>query len=172
MLLSKSFVKLVISTDPAYYAKAIQLYIIQNEEKKMKALIPLILFTFLFAGCAGSPYQLAQMDSAQLSQVSDYDLLGSLSNTAFRNEMMFDEAKARGLLTDSDIRLVKKGKLKSGMSENTLIATWGHPLKIETNSWRSETVKQYIYGFNTKYSSQTYVIVNRGTVRSWHTKKK
>jgi len=86
--------------------------------------------------------------------------------------MMFKEAKARGLLTNSDIRIVKKGKLKRGMSVNTLIATKGHPLTIETNSWKSETIQQYIYGFKTKYSSQTYVIVNRGTVRSWHTKKK
>jgi len=140
--------------------------------KSIKTLIPLILFMFLLTGCAGSPYQLAKMDSAQLAQVSDYDLLGSLSNTAYRNEMMFKEAKARGLLTNSDIRIVKRGKLKTGMTVNTLIATKGHPLKIETNSWRSETIQQYIYGFKTKYSSQTYVIVNRGTVRSWHTKKK
>ena len=138
----------------------------------MKSLLPLILFTFLLTGCAGSPYQLAKMDNAQLSQVSDYDLLGSLSNIAYRNDMMFKEAKTRGLLTDSDIRLVKKGKLRAGMTENTLIATKGHPLKIETNSWKSETIKQYIYGFKTKYTSQTYVIVNRGKVRSWHTKKK
>jgi hypothetical protein len=138
----------------------------------MKTLLSLILFTFLLTGCAGSPYQLAKMDQAQLSQVSDYDLLGSLSNIAYRNEMMFKEAKARGLLTDSDIRIVKRGKLKTGMSVNTLIATKGHPLKIETNSWRSETIQQYIYGFKTKYLSQTYVIVNSGTVRSWHTKKK
>ena len=140
--------------------------------KSIKTLIPLILFMFLLTGCAGSPYQLAKMDSAQLSQVSNYDLLGSLSNIAYRNEMMFKEAKARGLLTDSDIRIVKRGKLRTGMTVNTLIATKGHPLKIETNSWRSETIQQYIYGFKTKYSSQTYVIVNRGTVRSWHTKKK
>lgn len=140
--------------------------------KSIKTLIPLILFMFLLTGCAGSPYQLAKMDSAQLSQVSNYDLLGSLSNIAYRNEMMFKEAKARGLLTDSDIRIVKRGKLRTGMTVNTLIATKGHPLKIETNSWRSEKIQQYIYGFKTKYSSQTYVIVNRGTVRSWHTKKK
>ncbi len=138
----------------------------------MKNLVSFILCTLLLIGCAGSPYQIAQMDQAQLSQVSDYDLLGSLSNIAVRTDMMFAEAKSRGLLTDSDIRIVKKGKLKKGMTENTLIATWGQPLQIKIDSWQSETIKQYRYGFNTKYSSETYVIVNRGTVRSWHTKKK
>ncbi|MCP3901429.1 MAG: hypothetical protein GY707_17120 [Desulfobacteraceae bacterium] len=137
----------------------------------MKTLVILILSTFLLIGCAGSPYQLAKMDSNQLSQVSDHDLLGSLSNSAYRNDMMFQEAKTRGLLTDNDIRLVKKGKLKSGMSVNTLIATKGHPIKIETNTWKSETIQQYIYGFETKYSSQTYVIISRGKVKGWHTKK-
>ena len=139
---------------------------------RLITLYTLILFSFLLIGCVGSPYQTAQLNRAQLTEISDYQLLGSLSNTAFRNEMMFNEAKARGLLTDSDIRLAKKGKLKKGMTENTLIATWGHPLQIKIDSWQSETIKQYIYGFDTKYSSQTYVIVNRGTVRSWHTKKK
>ncbi len=137
----------------------------------MKTLVTLILSAFLLIGCAGSPYQLAKMDSNQLSQVSDHDLLGSLSNTAYRNNMMFQEAKTRGLLTDNDIHIVKKGKLKTGMSVNTLIATKGHPIKIETNTWKSETIQQYIYGFETKYTSQTYVIINRGKVKGWHTKK-
>jgi len=150
----------------------IKLFIYKNEEKKMKSLLPLFLFMLLLTGCAGSPYQLSKMDEAQLSQVSDYDLLGSLSNTAVRNELMFNEAKARGLLTDSDIQIVKKGQLKSGMSENTLIATKGHPVRIKTDSWKSQIIKQYIYGFETKYTSETYVIVNQGTVRSWYTKKK
>ncbi len=136
----------------------------------MKTLLALILSTFLLISCAGSPYQLAKMDSNQLSHVSDHDLLGSLSSTAYRNDTMFKEAKTRELLTDNDIRIVKKGKLKTGMSVNTLIATKGHPIKIETNTWKSETVQQYIYGFETKYTSQTYVIISRGKVKGWHTK--
>ena len=138
----------------------------------MKSLLPLFFCMFLLISCAGSPYQLSKMDQAQLSQVSDYELLGSLSNTAVRNELMFNETKKRRLITDGDIRLIKKRKLKKGMSENALIATWGHPVRIKTDSWKSQVIKQYIYGFETKYSSETYVIVNQGTVRSWHTKKK
>ena len=138
----------------------------------MKKSVFVVLFMLLFAGCAGSPYQLAQMDSGQLSLVSDYDLLGALSNTAYRNEMMFAEAKSRGLLNDNDIRLVKKGKLVRGMSENALIATKGQPLMIKRETYKSAIIKQYIYGFDTKYTSQTYVIVNGGTVRSWFIKKK
>jgi hypothetical protein len=137
----------------------------------MKFIASLFMFTFLLIGCAGSPYQVSQMNRAELSTVSDYNLLGSLSNTAVRNKMMFDEAKRRGLLTDSDIRIVKKGKLKRGMTENTLIATKGQPLQIKQDTYQSEIIKQYVYGFKTKYSNQTCVIVNRGTVRSWFEKK-
>jgi len=138
----------------------------------MKAVVQFALISMLLFGCAGSPYQVSQMNRAELSTVSNYNLLGSLSNTAVRNKMMFDEAKRRGLLTDSDIRIVKKGKLKRGMTENTLIATKGQPLQIKRDTYRSEVIKQYVYGFKTKYSNQMYVIVNRGTVRSWHEKKK
>ncbi|GEM_PF-3106043 len=140
--------------------------------KVIKSLLFLSLFVLLLMGCIGSPYEISRMDQTELSQVSDYQLLGALSNSAYRTEMMFNEAKRRGLLNDNDIRIVKSGRLQTGMSENALIATWGHPVNIKTDTWHHQVIKQYIYGFKTKYTSQTYVIVNQGTVRSWHEKKK
>jgi len=136
----------------------------------MKILIPVFLSLLFICACMGSPYEISRMDSAQLRQVPAYQLMGALSNTAVRNEKMFNEARRRKLLTESEIRLVKKRKLKKGMSEYALVATWGQPIKVELLPGASDK-KKYIYGFDTKYTSETFVFIDKGKVSGWWEKK-
>ncbi|MFO7753139.1 MAG: hypothetical protein R6V41_08475 [Desulfobacteraceae bacterium] len=118
----------------------------------------------------GSPYEISRMENEQLRQVPDYQLLGALSNTAVRNEKMFDEARRRELLTESEIRLVKKRSLKKGMSEYALIAARGQPIRVESLPGAPDK-KKYVYGFDTKYTSETFVFIDKGKVSGWWEKK-
>ncbi len=129
--------------------------------------IILLLVGIAIGGCAGSPAQLSRMDSAQLSSVPDEQLVRALSNKIFRTPLLFEEAKTRGLLTEVELKLVQERKIKIGMSETALLASWGRPRKINRSVGSYGVHKQYIYGTYSRYSSPTYVYVENGKVRSW-----
>lgn len=133
----------------------------------MKILTFVLLLTAFLTGCAGSPFQLSRMDSNQLSTVSNDQLIRALGNDIYRNELMFEEARTRGLITDDEIRLIKEKKIRIGMSETALIASWGYPSKINRSVGSYGVHKQFVYESYSKYSSPTYVYVENGKVRSW-----
>ncbi len=119
------------------------------------------------AGCAGSPLQLSRMDRIQLSTVSNGQLINALGTNICRNELMFEEARSRELLTDDEIQLIKEEKIRIGMSETALIASWGYPNKINRSVGSYGVDKQFVYGRYSRYSSPTYVYVENGKVISW-----
>ena len=133
----------------------------------MKLLITIFVVAILMIGCAGSPFQLAKMDRVQLSSVPDDQLIRALRNKVYRTDLMFEEAKSRGLFTDDEIRLIKEKKIRIGMSEEALIASWGRPRKINRSVGSYGVHKQYVYGSYSKYSSPAYVYVDNGKVSSW-----
>lgn len=121
----------------------------------MKFII-LLVITLIFLGCAGSPFQLSRMNREQLNTVTDAQLRRAMGNDISRNDLMFEEAVSRGLIsdeqlaqnigsrlyrmdlmleeaksrklfTDEEIELIKAKKARIGMSEHALIASWGNP---------------------------------------------
>lgn len=162
----------------------------------MKYAISLLAVIVVLSGCAGSPFQLARMDREQLSTVTDEQLIRALENRVYKNDLMFEEAmsrglftnkqligaiggriyridmmleeaKSRGLFTDEEIKLIKEKKIRIGMSEEALIASWGSPRKVNRSVGRYGVHKQYVYGSHSGYSTPTYVYVENGKVTSW-----
>lgn len=130
----------------------------------MKSLIYVILLAVFLTGCAGSPIQLSQMDKNELAFVSDEQLINALQYELYRNELMFKEAKMRQLITDDEIRLIRKKRIKLGMSETALLISWGYPRRINRSVGSYGVHKQYVYGSS---SNRTYVYVENGKVKSW-----
>ena len=160
--------------------------------KYKKYIVFFLLLIFIVAvlnGCAGSPFQLKRMDRKQLSTVPDNQLMRALkgcfspndllfeeaisrdlltderlvealSNKSTRTDLLFEEAISRDLLTDEEIKLIKKRQINIGMSENALIISWGEPLKTNTTVGCYGTHKQYVYYY-------CYVYVENGIVTAW-----
>lgn len=133
----------------------------------MKQIVLVLIVLALVVGCAGSPANLATMNETQLSTVTDDQLISALGNRIYRNNQMFQEALQRSLLTEDEIVLIKDRKIRIGMSETALIASWGSPNKINRSVGNYGVHKQYIYGSYSRYSSRTYVYVENGKVTSW-----
>ena len=136
-----------------------------NKVMKIRLLVYLQLVFLL--GCAGSPMHLSQMDRNQLTTVTDDQLIRAIGSDLTRNNLMFDEVKARKLLSDEEIDLVKSKEIRLGMSEKALLASWGTPTKTNKSVSSFGVRKQFVYGTFSKYSSPTYVYVENGKVTSW-----
>jgi len=130
-----------------------------------KMLVLLLLLSV--SGCPGSPFQLAHMNANQLTSVTDEQLLQALTTQIKPRELMIDEAKRRGWLTDDEIELVKQKKIRIGMSERALKISWGYPSDINRTVGSFGVHKQCVYGTYSGYSSPTYVYVENGKVTSW-----
>jgi hypothetical protein len=107
------------------------------------------------------------MDRNQLSAVPNDQLIFALRYKTYRNELMFDEARSRGLLKDYEIYLIKEKKIMTGMSETALILSWGYPTKINRSVGSYGVHKQFVYRGYSRYSPSTYVYVKNGKVSGW-----
>ena len=126
-----------------------------------------VALAMIVAGCAGSPYQISRMDSAELAEVPNKQLLQALENHLSRNDAILNEALNRGWLLEDDIPLIKKEKIAKGMSERALILAMGRPYRVneKLGSWGSH--KHYIYGGYGPESKTTHVFLENGRVSSW-----
>jgi hypothetical protein len=142
-----------------------------DKERKMQFRIFMYVCLAMFvAGCAGSPYQTSRMDSEELAEISDKQLMQALENHLSRNDAILDEAFNRGWLLEDDIPLIKKEKIAIGMSERALILALGQPYRVneKIGSWGIH--KEYIYGGYGPDSKITHVYLENGQVARWEEK--
>ena len=121
----------------------------------------------IVAGCAGSPYQISRMDSEELAEVPNKELLQALENHLSRNDAILNEALNRGWLLEDDIPLIKKEKIAKGMSERALILAIGRPYRINEKMGSWGIYKEYIYGGLGPESKTTHVFLENGKVARW-----
>ena len=123
--------------------------------------------TMIVAGCAGSPYQTSRMDSEELAEIPDKQLMQALENHLSRNDAILNEALHRGWLLEDDIPLIKKQTIAIGMSERALILSLGQPYRVneKLGSWGIH--KEYIYGGYGPDSKTTHVYLENGQVARW-----
>jgi hypothetical protein len=121
----------------------------------------------IVAGCAGSPYQTSRMDSDELAEIPNKQLMQALENDLSRNDKILNEALNRGWLLEDDIPLIKKKKIAIGMSERALILAIGRPYRINESIGSWGVHKEYIYGGYAPDSKTTHVFLENGQVSSW-----
>jgi len=78
----------------------------------MKFMALLLLLSMFLPGCATSPMQTSWMSREELTTVSEEQLISGLANEEYRNNLMFQEAMRRGLMTPEEVRLIKAGRLE------------------------------------------------------------
>lgn len=125
----------------------------------MKHLVSAFVITFILIGCATAP------TVEQLNRMSDDQVMRTL--VYHKNVNVLREAFSRNLITSDEFNLIVDRKIRVGMSEKALIASWGYPSKVNRSVDRYGVHKQYVYGSYSKYSSPTYVYVENDEVTGW-----
>ena len=126
-----------------------------------------VALAMILSRCAGSPYQISRMDSAELTEVPNKELMQALENHLSRNDAILNEALNRGWLLEDDIPLIKKGKIAKGMSERALILAIGRPYRVNERLGSWGVHKEYIYGGYGPESKTTHVFLENGRVSRW-----
>lgn len=136
----------------------------------MKALFIIALSLIVtLPGCAhfkplSSPEAAAQLDENQLCRRGKSTNCNS-SQGCKQDKFAVEEIKKRGLIQDWEWPLIEQNKIKRGMSECGLIASWGGLPKINKSVGSWGVRKQYVYK-----RAGNYVYVRNGVVTSWQSR--
>jgi len=124
-----------------------------------------IVVVVTLSGCAGfttlsSPEAAASLDNLSLCKRARSNLCGGIYGCP-QDKIAIAEIRKRNLIPDSEWPLIQARKIRLGMTECGLNASWGgHPrINVSTGSWG--THKQYVY------DNGSYVYVENGKVTSW-----
>jgi len=120
---------------------------------------------FSLSGCAGfttlsSPETAASLDDMSLCKRARSNLCGGIYGCP-QDKYAIAEIKKRNLIPDSEWPLINERKIRRGMTECGLNASWGGHPKINNSVGSWGVHKQYVYG------SGSYVYVENGKVTSW-----
>ena len=131
-----------------------------------------LALAMIVSGCAGSPYQISRMDSEELAEVPNKELMQALENHRSRNDAIINEALNRGWLLEDDIPHIKKGNIAKGMSERALILAIGRPYRVNEKHGSWGIHKEYIYGGLGPDAIFTHVFLENGRVSRWEEEKR
>lgn len=131
----------------------------------MKKLIAAIAAVVGLVGCASisTPDRAALLEDDQLCRLA-YNLprggiYGHRQNASARAEI-----DRRWLMTSEEWALAEGQKIRRGMSECALLASWGIPNKVNRSVGVWGVHKQYVYR---GYQQSSYVYVENGRVSGW-----
>lgn len=71
--------------------------------------------------------------------------------------------KYENTYTSAELKAIEERKIFIGMSEYALIASWGHPDKINRSAWEGGSSNQYVYR-----NSGKYVYVENNKITGWN----
>lgn len=130
----------------------------------MKAIA--LLFVALIAGCAAIPPERAASYSDDLLCYRYNDARG---NSSLQKDVpvLRAEIDKRGLITPDEWSLVEQKKIKLGMSECALVASWGSG-KVNKHTNVNGQFNQHVYRLDWCRSCNVqYVYTRNGRVTSW-----
>ena len=131
----------------------------------MRKLLPLVLLT----GCTA----LNPIATAPIESFSDDELCASFNYKSFgllvgrqalqeRNDEIRAEIDRRNLVDDWGP--VERSAIRNGMTRCAVLASWGHPNRINRASYGD----QFVYCGDSNCIRNQYVYVRRGRVEGWN----
>ena len=125
----------------------------------------LIAAAAVLTGCASisTPDRAAQLEDDQLCRLA-YDLPRGGIYGHRQNAIARAEIDRRGLMTAEEWALAERQRIRSGMSECALLASWGIPNKVNRSVGVWGVHKQYVYR---GYRLSSYAYVENGRVSGW-----
>jgi hypothetical protein len=129
----------------------------------MKRTIPIIAIAIL-SGCAGSPASIGMKSQEALKDESAVALCNAYAFGGSENAR--GELERRNALPADEWDLAENKKIKVGMSELSLICSWGKPRTINETVTKYGKEKQYVYREYQGAKGQ-YVYVRNGQVTGW-----
>ena len=144
-------------------------------ENKSTNILIVLGAVMALTGCAGSPVHLAGLSQVELQEFDTLDICHAYSrflkgSSVIKN--MEAELKKRKAIKAKNWKSIKENKIRIGMNECELFASWGDPSRLSysnTNKSCYEKIGcnvQYVYRPN-QYGSAQYVYVENGKVRAW-----
>jgi hypothetical protein len=134
----------------------------------MNRWIVYLMLTFVMAGCMpNSPLHVAAMGEDQLKEVPLHQLCNAYK--MHRAEKVKAELIRRGDIADDEWDLIEARKIRIGMSQPALLASWGTPgiwgrVNRSVGSYGEHI--QWVYRSCDRCSA-TYVYTENGIVTSW-----
>lgn len=117
------------------------------------------------SGCAASPDRISA--SSDLEVCKSYAVFSGGIGWGNRAAQYKEEILRRNLLTSEEWALAAEKKLRRGMSQCAMYASWGNPDRENRSVGSWGTSVQHIYNAGLRYIPATYVYTRNGVVTSW-----
>jgi hypothetical protein len=146
-----------------------------------KILSTLILACVVCGGCAGpAPNRPAraepdltwgeQQRNIRSSSAEEFDSLfgfySRFKDSPDLQKLLVEEAGRRGVLSDLDLRRIRRRAIGIGMSEKAMIVLLGEPADVNATTTAAGIWKQHVYGENA-IGALKYVYTENGRVAAW-----
>lgn len=116
-------------------------------------------------GCAMSPDIMTRQDDMDVCR--SYGIYANSPMWRATADGYEQEINRRGLLSTEEWQLARSKKIRQGMSQCALYASWGKPDRENRSvgSWGVHI--QHVYNAGYRYIQPSYVYTENGKVRSW-----
>jgi len=127
--------------------------------------LPLIVVgTLLFVGCAGSPLRIALMSPEELKNVTSIDLCDAYHQD--HSQKVKAELIERGVIPEDDWSHIDKEEIAVGMTDVSLICSWGKPARKNESMEKWGIRKQWLYR-SCPFCEESLVTIDNGKITSW-----
>jgi len=132
--------------------------------KMIKSFVSALFFGAMLVGCAVNPQHVSTAPDLEICQSYGVYSRGAWSSHA---ESYKQEIERRKLLSQDDWDTVAQRKIKRGMSQCAMYASWGRPDRENRSVGSWGTHIQHIFNSGYTYIKPTYVYTENGKVTSW-----